>query len=102
MIVPDVARAGARYASLIAAPLLGSACGSPQQHASDATIVRAAAQAQASVSAYQRAATRRSDGRPATPACSAGLRTVAVSAQTPRARALFDAPSSPGRCAAYR
>jgi hypothetical protein len=97
-----VARAGARYAGLIAVPLLGSACGSPQQRASDATIVRAAAQAQASVSAYERTATRRSVGRPTSSACGTGLRTLAVSAETLRARAVLDAPSRASRCAAYR
>ncbi|MBY9063903.1 hypothetical protein K7957_13245 [Sphingomonas yunnanensis] len=102
MIAPHVARAGARCASLIAVPLLGSACGSPQQRAGDATIVRAAAQAQASVSAYERAATPRSLGRPTSSACGTGLRPVALSAETPPARPLFGAPSDASRCAAYR
>ena len=98
-MTPQVARAGARYASLIAAPLLGTACGSPQQRASDATIVRAAAQAQASVSAYQRGGDRRHDGVPAGVACGTGLRKVATAGQMRGARALFDAPSATGRCA---
>ncbi len=103
MITPAVARASARYASIIAAPLLGTACGSPHQRASDATIVRAAAQAQASVTAYERSATEQRDGRPDGPACGSRLRTVAVEADSPTTRrALFDASSGPEPCAAYR
>ncbi|MHC9420549.1 hypothetical protein ACYZX9_18320 [Sphingomonas citri] len=102
MIASRRACAGARYASLIAAPLLGTACGSPQQRASDATIVRAAAQAQASVSAYERSGGRSRDAVPGSAACSAGLRMVAVAGQMPERRALPGISSAAGRCATYR
>jgi len=96
------ARAGARYASLIAAPLLGTACGSPQQRASDAAIVRAAAQAQASVSAYGRSGSRSRDAVPGGAACGAGLRKVAAAGQMPEGRVLPGISSTTGRCATYR
>lgn len=102
MIAPRRARVGVRYASLIAAPLLGTACGSPQQRASDATIVRAAAQAQASVATYERSGVRRRDAVPAGVACGAGLRKVATAGPMPEARALFDGPSAASRCTTYR
>ena len=102
MIASRRSRVGARYASLIAAPLLGTACSSPQQRASDAAIARAAAQAQASVSAYERSGARHRDAAPAGMACGPGMRKVATSGYTPRTQALFDASSDRGRCATYR
>ncbi|MBB3691570.1 hypothetical protein [Sphingomonas sp. BK580] len=102
MIARRGARAGARYASLIAAPLLGTACGSPQQHAGDATIVRAAAQAQASVAAYERTSAIRRGAVSPGGACGAGLRKVSLPGRRLEGRALFEAPADEGRCAAYR
>jgi hypothetical protein len=102
VIVQRRARVGARYASLIAAPLLGTACGSPEQRASDTTIVRAAAQAQASVSAYERSGGRSRDAVPGGAACGAGLRKVAVAGQMSEGRALPGISSTAGRCSTYR
>ncbi|MBW6527129.1 hypothetical protein KZ813_09790 [Sphingomonas sp. RHCKR7] len=76
MIAVRGARAGARYAGLIAAPLLGTACGSPQHGTADATIVRAAAQAQASVAAYERATVRRGGQSSPRSSCAVAARAV--------------------------
>ncbi|WP_277978563.1 hypothetical protein [Sphingomonas phyllosphaerae] len=99
MIASRRTRVGARYASLIAAPLLGTACGSHQQRASDATIARAAAQAQASVSAYERSGARHRDAAPAGTACGPGMWKVATSGHSPGMRARFDVSSDRVRCA---